>query len=143
MSNNISTSVHLAAVNIGSLTAAGTNATILGGADALTTSAVICGIDVREYLPLFQRPLFLLAGQHLHHGECNAGNYILNALAEVTGPDSNATLTWETQTNSAAFALAMAPSSGFMPLVLVQPPSAQPPTAGRHLLQGGCMSRPD
>ena len=51
MSNNISTSIHLAAVNIGSLTTAGTNATILGGADALTTSAVICSIDVREYLP--------------------------------------------------------------------------------------------
>ena len=51
MSNNISTSVHLAAVNIGSLTAAGTNTTILGGADALTTSAVICGIDVRKHMP--------------------------------------------------------------------------------------------
>ena len=56
MSNNISSAVHMAAVNIGSLTTAGTNASILGGADALTTSAMICGIDVREYLLLCQRP---------------------------------------------------------------------------------------
>ena len=68
--------------------------------------------------------------------ECNAGNHTQHALAEVTGPDSNATLTWETQTNSAVFALAMAPSTGFAPLVLTQPPPAQLPTAGRRLLQG-------
>ena len=52
MSNNIFASVHLAAVYIGGLTAAGTNDTILGGADALTTRTVICGFDIREYLPL-------------------------------------------------------------------------------------------
>ena len=48
IANNISAAVRLAAIDIGGLSAQGTNGVILGGPDALAAAAIICGLDISE-----------------------------------------------------------------------------------------------
>lgn len=48
IANNISAVVRLAAIDIGGLSALGSNGVLLGGPDALTAAAVICGSDICE-----------------------------------------------------------------------------------------------